>query len=89
MLTVNAWAFDVSPDVGLNTVILNVPAVVRSVAGMVAVSCVLLTNGVVLFAPLNCTTEFEKKFVPFTVIVKEASPTVLLDGEMFMVVGTG
>ena len=77
------------PGVVLDTVIPNVPAVVKSLAGMVAVSRVLLTKVVVRFDPLKLTTDADTKFVPFTVIVKLASPTILLAGEIFVVVGTG
>ena len=39
LLTVKVWAFEVPPPgVGLKTVILNVPAVVRSLVKIVAVS---------------------------------------------------
>jgi len=39
LFTVKIWALDVPPPgVGLNTVMLNVPAVVRSLAGIVAVT---------------------------------------------------
>jgi len=45
---------------------------------------------VVLAEPANCTTDTpEIKFVPFTVSVNAASPTVLLVGEMLVVVGRG
>ena len=90
LLTVKAWALDVPPPgVGLKTVILNVPAVVRSLAGMVAVSWVADTYVVVLEEPSNFTTEDETKLVPLTVIVNSASPTVLKVGDIDAVVGTG
>jgi hypothetical protein len=68
---------------------LKVPTVVKSLAGIDAVNCVEFTNVVVLGEPLNCTTEADTKFVPFTVIVNSADPAVLLVGEMLVVVGTG
>ena len=90
LFTVNVRALEIPPPgSGLNTVMSNVPVVVKSLAGMVAVSSVLLPNTVVRSEPLNLTFELETKFVPFTVIVNPASPTVLLDGEMLVVVGTG
>ena len=39
--------------------------------------------------PSNLTTDPEIKFVPFTVSVKPASPTILLVGKMLVVVGKG
>jgi hypothetical protein len=87
---VKVWGFEVPPPgAGLKTVMSNVPAAVRSLAGIAAVSCVPLTKVVVRFDPLNCTTEVDTKFVPFTVRVKSRSPTVLLVGEMLVVVGKG
>jgi hypothetical protein len=90
LFTVNVCAVEVPPPgVGLNTVILNVPAVVKSLSGIVAVSCVLLPTNVVRSEPLNLTFELEIKFVPVTVIVNSASPTILFAGEMLVKVGTG
>src|SRR5712692_8308464 len=87
-LTVKVCALDVPPPgAGFVTVILNVPAVARSVAGIAAVSCVALTKVVVRPDPLKFTVELETKFVPFTVSVKAASVTDLLVGEMLAVVG--
>src|SRR6266568_5014534 len=87
--TVKVCAFDIPPPgVGLNTVMLNVPAVVRSLARIVAVTCVELTKLVVRFEPANCTTDVDTKFVPFTVSVNVA-PTILFVGEMLVVVGRG
>src|SRR6266699_156094 len=88
--TVKVCAFDIPPPgVGLNTVMLNVPAVVRSVAGIETVNCVELTTVVVLAEPANCTTDVDTKSVPFTVSVNAAAPTILFVGEMLVVVGTG
>src|SRR2546427_1836382 len=67
---------------------LNMPPVVRSLAGMEAVPCVELTNVVVRGEPLKFTTDVETKLVPFTVMVNAASPTFLLVGEMLVVIGT-
>ena len=71
------------------TVIVSVPSTAISLAGIAAVSCVALTKVVVLLESLNCTTELERKFVPFTVNVNVVSPAVLLIGKMLVVVGTG
>jgi len=51
----------------LDTVIDAVPAEAISEAGIVAVSCVELTNVVVRAEPFQSTTEPVTKFVPFTV----------------------
>ena len=89
-MTVKVCAFDVPPPgVGFTTVMLNVPPVVRSLAGIEAVTCVELTNVVVRGEPLKFTTDVETKLVPFTVMVKAASPTFLLVGEMLLRVGVG
>jgi len=53
----------------------------RSVAGIVAVSCLLLTNDVVTDVPFHTTTELLSKFLPFTVRTKPLPPTVALLGE--------
>lgn len=77
------------PGPGLNTVILNVPAVVKSLAGIMALSCVLLTKVVVRSKPPNLTTDPDTKLVPVTVKLNAASPAVLLEGEMLDVLGAG
>jgi hypothetical protein len=77
------------PGAGFVTVMLDVPAVVKSLAGMEAVTWVALTKLVVRGEPLKFTIESVTKLVPFTVNVKAASPTFLLVGEMLVVVGTG
>lgn len=76
------------PGAGVNTVMLNVPAVSKSLAGIDAVNCVALIYVVVRVEPANRTTEVDTKSVPFTVSVKAVSPTVLLVGEMLDTVGT-
>src|SRR5207248_2550237 len=88
--TVNCCALEVPPPgAGFVTVMLNVPAVARSVTGIEAVSCVALMKVVVRAEPPKFTTEFVTKFVPLTVSVKTPSPTFLLVGEMLVVVGAG
>ena len=77
------------PGVGLKTAILNVPVTVKSEVKIVAVNCPEFTNVVTRSEPSNLTTEEDMKFVPLTVRVKPVSPTVLLVGEIFVVVGTG
>ena len=56
---------------------------------MAAVSCVALTNVVVLVAPLNFTTDVETNPVPLTVREKAAPPAVALVGEREVAVGAG
>src|SRR2546422_576897 len=71
------------PGAGDMTVTDDVPAVAMSGAGIVAVSCVSLTNVVALALPFHCTTEAATKFVPVAVSVKLAPPaTVLLGGSV-------
>jgi hypothetical protein len=89
-LTVNVCAFDVPPPgAGLKTVIVFDPVVARSVAEIAAVSCVELTNVVVLSDPFQRTIEPATKFVPLTVSVNAPSPATRLLGEMLVVVGAG
>ena len=77
------------PGAGLVTVTVAVPAVAISAAVMAAVSCVALTNVVVLAAPLNFTTDVDTKPVPLTVRMKAAPPAVALVGEREVAVGAG
>jgi hypothetical protein len=77
------------PGVGLKTVMDNVPAEATSDAGIVAVSCVLLTKVVVRFAPLTRTTEAETKLLPVTVNVNPGLPVAALVGEMLVNDGNG
>jgi hypothetical protein len=77
------------PGVGLKTVIKGVPAATRSVAGMLAVTWVALTNVVERGLLLNLTSELSLKFEPLTVKVKAAAPTALLVGEILLNVGGG
>ena len=59
-----------------------------SAAEMTAVSCVLLTNVVVRFAPFHLTVEFETKFVPFTVNVNAEPPEAAELGSRLVSDGT-
>jgi hypothetical protein len=89
LFTVRVWALDVPPPgAGFVTVMLNVPPVVRSLAGIAAVNCVALPKVVARAEPLKFTTDVETKLVPFTVIVNAVSPTFLLAGAMLVVVGS-
>lgn len=63
------------------------PAAAMSDARIAALTCVLLTKVVALFAPLNCKTAPFRKPAPFTVRVKAAEPAVTLDGESELIVG--
>jgi hypothetical protein len=76
------------PGAGFVTVTEGVPAVAMSAAVIAAVTCVALTNVVVLAAPLKFTTDVATKFVPFTVSVNAAPPAVALDGASEVIVGT-
>ncbi len=77
------------PGAGFVTVTFPDPTVVMSVDGMVAVSCVALTNVVVRAEALKFTTEVGTKLVPFTVSVKPAPPAVAPFGLSEVIVGTG
>ena len=59
------------------------------IAGYAAVSCVLLTNVVLLAAPFHRTTEAETKLVPSTVKVRPAPPAGASLGETEPIVGSG
>lgn len=74
---------------GLATVMESVPADAMSPAGILAVSCVALTKVVVRLEPLTLTVAPLTKFVPFTVKVKAAPPTIALPGERLVMVGLG
>jgi hypothetical protein len=90
LLTANVELAEVPPPgVGLVTVTGKLPTAVMSAGEIAAVSCVALTNVVVLAAPLKFTTELETKPVPFTVNVKPAPPTVALVGEIVVIAGAG
>lgn len=77
------------PGAGFVTVTVAVPAVAMSAAVMAADSCVALMKVVVWETPLNFTTEFETKPVPFTVNAKAAPPAVALGGAIEISVGAG
>ena len=78
------------PGPEVTTVIGNVPAVVRSLSGIVAFSSDALTNDVVLSDPLKRAVEAPvTKLLPVTFIVKPRSLSILLDGLMDMAPGAG
>ncbi len=90
LFTVNGELPDAPPPgLGLVTITLNVPAAAMSAAVIGAVTCVALTNVVVLAAPLKLTVAPETKFVPFTVSVNAAPPAVALDGDSVAIAGAG
>src|SRR5882672_2908569 len=76
------------PGVGFVTMTLKLPAVAMSAGTIAAVTCVALTNVVVLVLPLKPTTAPGTKFDPFTVNVKPAPPAIALDGERAVIAGT-
>ncbi|HTY77659.1 MAG TPA: hypothetical protein VMI34_07570 [Candidatus Bathyarchaeia archaeon] len=72
-VTVKAMALDVPPPgAGVVTVTAGEPALARSPAGMLAVSCVALTKVVGRLEPFHCTVEAGTKPEPVTVSVKAA-----------------
>ena len=77
------------PGAGFVTVTLAFPAVAISVARMVAVNCVALTNVVALAFELKFTTEVGTKPAPFTVSVKEVPPAATVEGLKEAIVGAG
>src|SRR6266404_5967324 len=78
---------DVPPVMGVATVMAKLPAAVRSLAGIAAVSCVLLTNVVVRLDPFQRTTEPAVKPVPATVRVKPAALGIATAGLMAPIAG--
>ena len=77
------------PGAGLNTVTCAVPAAARSLAGTLAVSCVVLTNVVVRLLPFQSTVEADTKPLPVTVRVKAGPPCEALPGASDESTGTG
>jgi hypothetical protein len=73
--TVRLTALEVPPPgAGLKTVMGKFPEFTISVARIVAVNCVELTNVVTRPIPLKRTTEALTKFVPLTVRIKSRPP---------------
>src|SRR4030095_11585308 len=77
------------PGAGVTTVTAGEPAVMRSLAGIAALSVVALPNVVARAAPFHCTTDDGTKLVPVTVSVTPAAPTPTLLGETLATVGAG
>ena len=73
----------------MNTVTCTVPAVTRSLAGMAALSWVVLTNVVVRLLPFQRTVEAGTKPLPVTVSVKAGPPWSALLGASDESTGTG
>src|SRR5271156_5919210 len=88
-LTTKFTAPDVAlPAPELATVMANVPALVRSVAGICARSAELLTKVVGRILPFHCTVEVDVKFAPSTFIVNAGPPCTPVAGEMAQIKGT-
>jgi hypothetical protein len=66
-----------------------VPCAARSLAGIAAVSWVLLTKAVVRLLPFHCTTELGTKLEPFTVRVKADPLAEVVEGDREVTLGTG
>ena len=77
------------PGTGFCASIVLIPVEDISTAEIVAWTCELFINVVVLFEPLKRTTVELLKFVPFTVKVNEEPPFVTQFGEILAKVGTG
>ena len=89
MTMVRSTAFDrPPPGAGLKTVICAVPAAGRSLAGMAAVNCVVLTNVVGRSLPFQRTTDPWLKPLPVTVSVR-AAPVGAVAGDSVLTAGTG
>jgi hypothetical protein len=76
-----------APPLGVEAVMERDPAVARVLAGIVAVNCVLLTNIVLRFMPLTCTTDVPVKFVPVAVRATGPVPATAEAGETAVSVG--
>jgi len=74
---------------GLKTVMLATPLVARSLAGIWAVTNVLLTNSVGRSLPFQRTTDPDTKFEPPTAKVKAAPPSAAAWGDREPTVGMG
>ena len=87
-ITVKVAALEIPPPApGLFTVILLLPVVTKSDAGMTAVSWVDETKVVVRLLPAQRTTEVGIKLSPFTVRVNWAELTRTADGERLLIEG--
>lgn len=90
LTTENIWPEDVPPaGAGLETVSVDVPTELRSLAGIRAVSVVLLTKVVVMADPFHWMTELATKFDPVAVSVNAGLPTMVELGERVIKTGAG
>jgi hypothetical protein len=86
----NVCRFEVPPPGrGLNTLMIAVPAALRSLAGMEAVTWLESMKVVRRSEPLHRTTELVMKFDPRTVSTKPGPPVCAEDGFMLEIEGTG
>lgn len=74
---------------GFLTATLAVPLVDMSLAGIAAMSCVVLTNVVGRSAAFHATTEVGTKSEPFTMRLKDGSPPAAELGDISASMGTG
>src|SRR5262245_35349374 len=82
--------FEVPPSgAGVNTVIVAESNPDRLLAGMFAVSVVLLTTVVPRATPFQRMTDPATKLVPVTVNVNPAAPNGALSGKIDVIEGTG
>ena len=93
-MMMNGKALDVPPPTpavfgGLKTVILAVPALAISEAGICAVNCVAVINVVGRFTPFQRTADALIKFMPVKVSVIPAPPAVAELGLRLVKLGTG
>lgn len=77
------------PGVGEKTVMSAVPTLAMSAAVIAAFNCVPETKVVTRSAPLSRTFDALTKFVPLTIKVKAAPPTITGAGLMLVKVGSG
>ncbi len=77
------------PGVGLNTVMLTGPTVVKSDAGTVAVRCKASTKLVASATPFQLTVDAATKLLPVTTRVNGGLPEAALDGTSVEIAGTG
>jgi len=69
------------PGAGLTTVMASGPDAERELAGMSAVTRLLLTKLVCRLLPFHWTVELGRKFEPTTLRVKAGPPCLLLFGD--------
>jgi hypothetical protein len=77
------------PGAGVKTVTCAVPTEARSVAGIVARTCVVLTNVVVRFTPFHWITDADANPLPVAVNVNVAAPAGAVVGEIAVSTGLG